>query len=131
MRNFVQYHNVERMGFSASKLDEPKLHTDKSVKNLSSNKVWLISGEGSSPKDFYLAAVFRVNKVTAGTFDHPDFKNSAFGVGHIIGETIKLNDLPWFELLKSNLNNFKNGLSEVTDTDIVKELETVSSAYAL
>jgi hypothetical protein len=119
------------MGYSASKLSEPKLHTDKSVKNLSSNRVWLISGEGLSPKKFYLAAVFRVNRVTDGTFDHPDFSNSAYGVGHVIGESIPLNGLPWFELLKSNLNNFKNGLSEIIDKDIIKELEAASSAYAL
>ena len=130
MKNFVQYHNVEKMGFSASKLDEPKLHTDKSVRNISSNRVWLISGEGSSPKEFYLAAVFKVNR-TNNYFDHPDFENSAYGNGHIIGETIKLNGLPWFESLKSNLNNFKNGLSEITDLDIIKELEAASSAYTL
>src|SRR5680860_319534 len=129
MREFVQYHNVKKMGFSASKLGEPKLHTDKSVSSLSSNRVWLISGEGCSPKDFYLAAVFKVNKVSAGTYDHPKYKNSAYGTGHIIGESIKLNGLPWFEALKSNLNNFKNGLSEINNSDIIKGLESESAAY--
>jgi hypothetical protein len=131
MRNFIQYHNVEKMGYSASKLTEPKLHTDKSVKNLSSNRVWLISGEGSSPKDFYLSAVFRVNRVSADTFHHPEFKNSAYGEGHIIGEKIRLNGISWFENLKSSLNNFKNGLSEIDDPVIIGELEAVTKAYPL
>ena len=131
MRNFLQYHNVEKIGYSASELDEPKLFTRKSVRNLSSNRVWLISGEGTSPKDFYLAAVFKVNRVSAGTFEHPDFENSAFGVGHIIGEKIKLNGLPWFESLKGELSSFKYGLSEITDEKVIKELELLSSEYAL
>jgi hypothetical protein len=131
MRNFVQYHNSEKMGYSASKLPEPKMHTDKSVGSLSSNRVWLLSGEGKSPKTFYLAAVFKVNRVSSGTYDHPKFKNSAYGVGHIIGEKIVLNGLLWFEALKSNMNNFRNGLSEITDRTIIAELENESAPYTL
>jgi hypothetical protein len=131
MKNFIQYHNVERMSYSASKLSEPKLYTDKSVKNLSSSRVWLISGEGTSPKQFYLAAVFKVNRVSTGTFDHPDFKNSAYGNGHIIGEKIELNGLAWFEKLKAKLNNFKNGLTEITDPYLIKELETLAVGYVI
>jgi len=131
MKDFIQYHNSDKIGFPASKLDEPKMFTRKSVRNLSSSRVWLISGEGKSNKEFYLAAVFKVNRTTSGTFDHPDFANSAYGIGHVIGEKIKLNGIPWFEDLKANLNNFKNGLTELTDDNIVKELELASAGYAI
>jgi hypothetical protein len=131
MNHYIQYHNVEKMGVSASSLSEPKLHTDKSVRNLSSNVVWLISGEGGSPKKFYLAAVFKVNRLSAGTYDHPDFKNSAYGIGHIFGETILLNGLPWFEELKENFQNFRNGLTELTDSTKINELRSNAGTHAL
>lgn len=131
MENFVQYHNVEKIGYSASELDEPKIFTDKSVRYLSSNKVWLISGEGRSPKDYYLAAVFIVNRTSSDCYDHPDFKNAAYGVGYIIGEKIYLNGLPWFERLKSEMSNFRNGLTQIKDISVIKEMERITSKYSL
>ena len=119
------------MGFSASDMAEPYIHTNKSVRNLSSNLVWIISGEGGSPKDFYLAGVFRVKRVAADTYDHPGFKNSAYGDGHIIGETILLNGEAWFESLKASLGNFRNGLSEITDPDVISSIRSEAGLYAL
>lgn len=52
MRHFIQYHNTEKMGYSASTMTELRMVTDKSVKYLPSNAVWLISGAEKSPKTF-------------------------------------------------------------------------------
>lgn len=131
MRHFIQYHNTEKMGYSASAMLDPRMFTDKSVRYLSSNAVWLISGEGKSPKTFYLAAVFKPNRTSMGTYDHPSFKNAAYGIGHIFGETIKLNGMPWFETLKAVQHNFKNGLFEVTDSKVIDELRRLAGVHAL
>jgi hypothetical protein len=131
MKHFVQYHNSEKMGYSISAMSEPHIFTDKSVKYLPSNTVWLISGEGKSPKTFYLAAAFKPHRTTSGTYDHPDFKNAAYGVGRIFGESIQLNGLPWFEALKADQQNFRNGLFEITDSNIIEALTKLASAHTL
>lgn len=107
------------------------MFTDKSVTKVSGNAVWLISGEGKSPKSFYLAAVFKPNRTASGTYDHPKYKNAAYGPGHILGETIELTGLPWFEQMKADQKNFKNGLSEVTDAVIIAEFRKLAGPHAL
>ena len=125
MKHFVQYHNSESMGFSASSLSMPIIFTNKSVKKLNSNIVWLISGEGKKDKDYFLAAKFKVN-YTSGCTEHPKFKNSASGVGTIYGETIPLNDLPVFKIIKDDItNNFRNGLTEIKAPDVINFLESL------
>jgi len=131
MRHFIQYHNSENMGYPASRLPEPRAYTNNSVRQLPSNALWLISGEGTSPKEFYLAAVFKVTRVSADCYDHPKFANAAYGVGHIFGETIPLNGLPWFETFKKDQSNFKYGLVELKDPAVLTELQALAGAHAL
>jgi len=132
MKHFIQYHNTKKMGYSASAMPEPRMFTNKSVKHVPSQAVWLVSGEGNkSPKTFYLAAVFKPNRTTIGMYDHPKFKNAAYGVGHIFGETMELNGLPWFEKLKVEQLNFKDGLFEVKDSKVVDELRKLAGIHAL
>ena len=131
MKHFIQYHNAEKMGHSASAMPEPRMFTDKSVKHVPSQAVWLISGEEKSPKTFYLAAIFKPNRTTIGMYDHPEFKNAAYGVGHIFGETIELSGLPWFEKLKVEQQNFRGGLFEVKNSKVVDELRKLAGAHAL
>ena len=131
MEHFLGYHNTKKMGFPASKLESPRIYTSNSVRRLPSQAVWLISGEGSSPKSFYLAAVFKVNRVCAGTYEHPSFENSAHGEGRIFGESICLNGLPWFEALKEEMLNFKNGLAPLQNEVALEELRCLAGRYAL
>jgi hypothetical protein len=101
------------MGYSASNLLGPRIVTKKDVHQLLGNTVWLVSGEGSrSPKVFYLGAVFKVNRVES-CYEHPDFKNSAHGMGHIYGESLLLSGNEWFEKFKVNQSNFRNSLTEI------------------
>lgn len=128
MRHFFHYHNAHRMGYSASKLGSPRLVTDKGVRQLPGATVWLVSGEGSrSPKTFYLGATFTVNRISENCYEHPDFKNSAHGVGFIYGEILLLSGLDWFEKFKSEQCNFRNSLTEITGTPVVCKLQALSS----
>lgn len=131
MKHFVQYHNSEKIGFPASSLDEPKIFTNKSVRSLCSNTVWLISGEGGRNKSYYLAAVFKVQRVSAGYREHPQFANAAFGKGHLFGETISLVSEPWFPSFMKASQNFRNGLSEITDSAVVEDLQKLAGTHAL
>lgn len=127
MRHFVHYHNSHRMGYSASGLGTPRVVTDKSVRYLPGGIVWLVSGEGSrSPKSFFLGAAFKVNRIAAGSYEHPKFKNSAHGIGEIFGETLLLSGLGWFETFRSEQSNFRNSLTEITASPVVAEFQALS-----
>ena len=119
------------MGYSASAIPSPRIFTNKSIKGLLSNAVWLISGEGGKNKSFYLAAAFRVTRESPDTYEHPGFRNTAFGDGHIFGETIKLNSYPWFPDLKARYSNFSLSLSPLSDLKFIKELQALAGPYAL
>lgn len=131
MKNFIQYHNTDKIGYSASELDEPKIFTNKSVRNLSSGRVWLISSEGKFPKSYFLAAVFDVKRTATGTYEHEAFKNAAFGTGHVIGEHICLNGTALIRDIREVSCNFKNGLTAIKDKNMVAELEKLSADYLL
>lgn len=113
-------------------MPDPRMFTDKSVRYVPSQAVWLISGEGvKSPKTFYLAAVFKPNRTTTEMYDHPKFKNAAYGNGYIFGESITLNGLPWFEKLKTEQQNFRGGLFEIKDSKVIDELRNFAGVHAL
>jgi hypothetical protein len=123
MATFIAYHNSEKMGYPASQLESPRILTNKSVRNLPGQTVWLISGEGQRQRSYYLAAVFEVDRTFMGSSAYAGFKNSAQGPGLLFGETICLDRLSWFEDLKKKLINFRNGLTELTDDLAVYELQ--------
>jgi len=120
------------MGYSASDLTEPMVLTDKNTNHLISNVIWLISGEGKPRKDFYLAAVFQVTRIHENPSEFPDFRYSVHGEGTIFGETIRLNDEPWFNNFKSRMQNFRFGLLKLDPTvDPVDELRKSAGPHAL
>lgn len=127
MRHFVHYHNSHGMGYSASGLRSLQLVTDKGVRQLPGAIVWLVSGEGvRSPKTFFLGAAFKVNRIAEGTYEHPEFKNAAHGTGHIFGEALLLSGLSWFETFKTEQNNFRNSLTEITGSPAVAHFQALS-----
>lgn len=58
MRHFIGYHNAESMGYSSATLTEPRIKTKNKVNGLNGVTVWLIAGEGKSPKQYYIASNF-------------------------------------------------------------------------
>lgn len=127
MRHFVHYHNSHRMGYSVSDLGSPRLVTDKGVRQLTGNTVWLVSGEGSrSPKTFFLGAAFTVNRIAEICYEHPDFKNSAHGIGCIYGQSLLLSGLDWFGKFKRQQCNFRNSLTEITGNSAVATFQALS-----
>lgn len=123
MAHFIAYHNSDTMGYSASKLKIPEIFTNKSVRYLPGQTVWIISGEGKRHKSYYLAGVFQVDQTVMGSSADAGFKNSARGPGYVFGEVICLDGLPWFKQLQKQQINFRNGLTELKDDHAVQELQ--------
>ena len=80
IRHYTAYHNVHRMG---ALLDDDALcvMTNKPVAKLIGSMVWLVVGDGGSPRRYTLASVFRVTDT--GETDHPGFKNCVRGSGRV------------------------------------------------
>lgn len=126
MTDFIAYHNSDKMGYPASKLGSPQIFTNKSVRNLPGNTVWLISGEGHRKRSYYLSGVFQVDHIFMGTSAIAGFKNSAQGPGRLFGEVICLDKLFWFEDMKKKLINFRNGVTELKDDLAVQQLRRLA-----
>ncbi|MGJ0485201.1 MAG: hypothetical protein ACR65R_11840 [Methylomicrobium sp.] len=78
-------------------------------------------------KLFIWQQFFKPYRTTTGTYDHPDFKNAAYGVGRIFGESLQFNGLPWFEALKAGQQNFRNRLFGITDFNTIEALTKLAS----
>jgi hypothetical protein len=64
MKDFVVYHNPDVMRIGVEKVDAFSIKTDKKVRDMQGNRVWLITGEGV-PRTFLLRSYFRVDHVEA------------------------------------------------------------------
>lgn len=130
MKHFVQYHNSQEMG-ELNLARGPHIYTNKSVRNLSSNAVWLVVGSGTSPKQYALASAFRVARTSSDCFDHPDFKNAAYGDGHVFSPPVSLNKLLWFDAFRHSLGNFSLGLTEIREEIYIEGLRQAAGRYAI
>jgi hypothetical protein len=74
----------------------------------------------------YNSAAFKVLEIKEGLYEHPDFKNSAHGEGHIFGETILLSGLSWFDVFKNEQSNFRNSLTEITGNPVIAHFQALS-----
>lgn len=112
MRNYVQYHNTEFMGYPCDDGDSDyfSIVTNKSVSNLVGNRIWLISGEGR-PRNYFLCKVFIVDEV--GQDDSGNYANGVIGTS--FKPLIPLNNLSWFKDFMKSQQNFRFGLNEIQD----------------
>ena len=123
MRHFLAYHNAEKMGYSCDAIPEPRVKTSKSVAGLHGVTVWLISGEGKSPKHYYLAAKFLANKCESGLYPSSDLPNQISGPGALFGKSKPIGGTPLHSLLKRQSANFVNGFFELHDPVAISGLE--------
>jgi hypothetical protein len=65
LRHFIAYHNEKNMGYSCTDIPEPRVQTSRQVAGLEGVTVWLVAGEGSKPKSYFLTAKFvaRVSRI--------------------------------------------------------------------
>lgn len=123
MKDYMQYHNTEFMGYPCDEGDGDyfSIVTNKSVANLPENRVWLISGEGK-PRRYSLCAVFIVDEV--GRDGSENYASGA--VGTAFRPPIALNNLSWFKDFLKSQQNFRFGLNEIREKSFIRELERLS-----
>src|SRR4051794_40703523 len=105
MRDFVAYHNADKMGYSYRDATEPlAFFTKKGVGHLSGARVWAIAGEGK-PREYFLGAWFIVSDVVevAGNSGERIVRGT---VGEVFDPMVRLNDFLWFGRFRDSQSNF-------------------------
>lgn len=126
MRHFLAYHNAEKMGYSCEAIPEPRVKTSKAVVGLEGVTVWLVSGEGKSPKRYYLAARFISEKCESGLYRGSDLPNQISGAGTLYGKSKPITGTTLYSLLQRQSANFVNGFFELRDAAAISGLERLA-----
>ena len=114
MKNFVGYHNAEKMGYSFQDSREPLAFlTRKSVDHLVGTRVWVIAGEGQ-PRGYFFGGWFLVDNVGPLAGD-PSVRKVRGTAGRAWKPMIRLNELPWFSRFRESQGNFSLGLQPIKD----------------
>jgi hypothetical protein len=128
MRNFVGYHNAEKMGYSLRDAKDPfAFVTRKAVGHLVGARVWAITGEGQ-PRRYFCAGWFRVDRIEPSAGD-PSERKVRGTVGRVFKPMIRLNELPWFPRFRQSQSNFSLGLQAIKD-ELVPHLEALEALAA-
>jgi len=115
------------MGYTAEESDPFGLYTSKKISNPIGDIVWIIAGQGSSPKQYYLSSWFVISEVTQA--DHPDFGFTLSGKeGGAFDPMPQLDHLDWFPAFRKRMANFSLGLTEIRQPEVVEALRPVAAA---
>jgi hypothetical protein len=124
MKDFVVYHNPEKMGYSADEIYEPCIVTNKPVAGLIGNRIWLIQGEGK-PRQYVLRGTFIIHSTGPDTDD--GFRYLVRGrTGEFFRPPICISALPWFDRFKRSQGNFAFGLQRISEPAVIEELKRLS-----
>ena len=125
MHHYIAYHNARKMGRPLLD-DEPlRLLTRKPVRPLLDNTVWLITGEGTSPRRYALGSVFLVTEV--GDTAEDGFTHYASGPGHVFRPPVPVTDTPWFPEVIRATGHFGFGVQQVKHEAVIASLLQLAS----
>jgi hypothetical protein len=124
MKDYVVYHNPDKMGGRVRDFPSCEAVTGKTVKeNVIGSRVWLITGEGK-PRTFLLRSCFIVDQVL--TRGHEEYKTKLTGSDCRIFEPMIELEGRWFHTFKRKQGNFSRGF-QVIDADSVLQLEKLGA----
>lgn len=126
MRHFLAYHNAQKMGYSCTAIPMPSVKTSKAVSGLEGVTVWLVAGEGKTPKSYYLASRFVVEECSPGKHLGTDLPNEVSGPGDLFGIRVSLDAAPVLEQLRRASANFVNGFCELCDPSVISALKALA-----
>ncbi len=126
MRHYFAYHNAHRMGYSSTNLIEPQIKTSKKVDGIEGATIWLIAGEGQSPKAYFLAAKFIAIKCEPDKFPGTRHPNLISGTGQLFKLSLPISDGKLLEQLKMSSANFVNGFTQLRDAATINTLEAMA-----
>lgn len=88
--------------------------------------MWLVAGEGKSPKSYYLASRFVIEECAPDKHLGTRLPNEVTGVGDLFGTSISLDASPVLEQLRRASANFVNGFFELRDPVVISALKALA-----
>jgi hypothetical protein len=122
MRHFIAYHNAKNMGYSCTAIRNPQIMTGNPVKDLEGVTVWIVAGEGDSPKSYYLAARFIAAKCEPNLFPETALPHSVSGPGTLYGLSKPIGGTPLLASIRKQSANFVRGFHETSDLAVIGQL---------
>ena len=122
MRHFVAYHNAMTMGYSCTDISELHVQTNRPVHGLEGVTVWLIAGEGRSPKSYFLTSKFVATDCGLNLIPGTKFRNRISGLGTLFRKGVPLAGKPLLERVRKESANFVRGFYETTDLEVIEGL---------
>jgi len=126
LRHFFAYHNAQRMGYSSTNLIEPQVKTSKKIDGSEGTTIWLIAGEGQSPKSYFHAAKFIAIKCEPDKFSGTRHPNLISGAGKLFKLSLPISDSELLDQLKTSSANFVNGFTQLRDPATIMALEAMA-----
>ena len=130
MKNYVAYHNPDKMG--ASVLDMPHYTAahSKRIRVNPGDRVWLLTRMDSPERSYFIRSCFVVEQTGSGT--ELGFKTKVSGsanTGTEFDPMIKISDADWFPEFQNRLGNFGLGFQRIRDAHFIDCLERAISGY--
>jgi hypothetical protein len=126
MRYYIGYHNEEKMGALDTSLRHPRVKTKKPVLGLEGSTVWLIAGVGSSPKSYYVASRFIIEKCEPDKYLGEKLPNQVSGEGKMLGRSVPLDRSDLLPELKRQSANFVSGFCQISDPNTIAGLKAIT-----
>ena len=114
------------MGYSCTDIRNPQVKTSKSVEGLEGSTVWLVAGEGKSPKSYYLAAKFTIEFCNPSKHVGTTLPNEVSGRGLLLGKSIRMNNSALLAQLQKLSANFVSGFCELSDASVIVGLKALA-----
>lgn len=125
MKDYVQYHDSKKRGRLTIR-DSFLAHTQKGGEKYVGSRVWMISGEGQTKKDYFLRYAFVVDSFEEDR--ESKFKWSLLGkMGQRFEPWVQLSVYSWFPDFLRHHGNFGLGLSEIRDENVLHLRDLVAS----
>jgi hypothetical protein len=113
MKDYVIYHNPDKMGGSVTNFPACMIWTNKVFKQIVGSRVWLVTGEGK-PRIYFLRSWFVVDASLPGI--DRGYKTKLIGKQcQAFDPMVLLSDQDWFEDFKRQQLNFHRGLQPTKD----------------
>ena len=119
MRHFIAYHNPIKMGYPYPLSVDQRVLTNKPVKHVIGNTVWVVSFKGAS-RDYSLAGAFQVAEI--GETHEAGFRHFVAGKGHLFSPWPSIKDMEWFQEIMRVTGHFGLGLHDVKESAVIAGL---------
>jgi len=121
MQHYVVYHS-DKMPYPAEHVRELAVLTNKTIGDVEGSRVWLLTGKGETPKQFFLVSTFIADNIDRS--GREGYKTKVSGTkGRLFpAPFVRLDHRPWFQPFQQEQGNFAFGFQPIGSADAIAGL---------